>query len=313
MVLCGTGPLLPVAARQLHHAGIELLGVFEAARRSELFAAALGLWRQPELLQEGLSCMAYLARHRVPFRFGRGILRAEGETRLERVVVARYRPDGSADLSTGESFEVDGLGVGYGYVPRTQLTELLGLEHTARPAGGNRVRHDAYGRSSKAKVYVAGDGAEVFGSEAAALQGRLAAMGCLRDAGLLDDAALESRSAPLRRRLDVVQRVSARMFAPCAHREGMLDLADAETTVCRCENVSRAELDQVIDRGVRDLTTLKMATRIGMGDCQGKVCGDFCRDYLARRVRGDVGQLRPRFPLAPVPFGAVTEECSGEA
>ena len=56
-----------------------------------------------------------------------------------------------------------------------------------------------------------------------------------------------------------------------------------------------------------------MATRIGMGDCQGKVCGDFCRDYLARKVDGDVGRLRPRFPLAPVPFGALTEDCRGEA
>ncbi len=313
MVLCGTGPLLPVAARQLHHAGVEILGVFEAARRRELFAGALGLWRQPELLQEGLSCMAYLARHKVPFRFGRGILSAEGDPRLQRVTVARYGADGTPDRSRTESFEVDGLGVSYGFVPRTQLTELLGARHVAREGGGYRVEHDIFGRSSRPNVYVAGDGAEVFGSEAAAIQGRLAAMGCLRDAGMFDDAELERRSGALRRRLSTVQRVSRRMFAACTHRPGMLGLATVETTVCRCEGVRLRDIDTVIQRGVRDLTTLKMATRIGMGDCQGKVCGDFCRDYLARKVDGDVGRLRPRFPLAPVPFGALTEDCRGEA
>jgi hydrogen cyanide synthase HcnB len=147
----------------------------------------------------------------------------------------------------------------------------------------------------------------------AALQGRIAALASLLDLGRIDSGVAETLATPLRRRLGRAQRCSRALLAPSVPRPGLLDLADADTVVCRCENVTRERLDSAVARGVTDMTTLKMTTRVGMGDCQGKLCGEFCRDYLRRRTgQQQVGELAPRFPLAPVPFEALLGESCEE-
>jgi bacterioferritin-associated ferredoxin len=42
--------------------------------------------------------------------------------------------------------------------------------------------------------------------------------------------------------------------------------------VCRCEDVSVAEVRAAIDAGASNAQEVKMRTRAGMGPCQGRVC-----------------------------------------
>ncbi|MEH7303364.1 (2Fe-2S)-binding protein [Neobacillus drentensis] len=42
--------------------------------------------------------------------------------------------------------------------------------------------------------------------------------------------------------------------------------------VCRCEEVSMDSLQAAINDGASTLQELKMATRAGMGICQGRIC-----------------------------------------
>ena len=42
--------------------------------------------------------------------------------------------------------------------------------------------------------------------------------------------------------------------------------------VCRCEEVSIDSLQEAINDGASTLQELKMATRAGMGICQGRIC-----------------------------------------
>jgi len=56
---------------------------------------------------------------------------------------------------------------------------------------------------------------------------------------------------------------------------------------------------------VQDMASLKMRTRVSMGDCQGRMCVGYCSDRLRSATgRQDVGWLRPRFPVDPIPFSA---------
>jgi hydrogen cyanide synthase HcnB len=56
---------------------------------------------------------------------------------------------------------------------------------------------------------------------------------------------------------------------------------------------------------VQDIASLKMRTRVSMGDCQGRMCVGYCSDRLRQATgRQDVGWLRPRFPMDPIPFSA---------
>lgn len=55
-------------------------------------------------------------------------------------------------------------------------------------------------------------------------------------------------------------------------RTGLLDLADDETCLCRCEAVSVGDVRKSIENGSRDLYGVKLRTRLGMGQCQGRYC-----------------------------------------
>lgn len=51
--------------------------------------------------------------------------------------------------------------------------------------------------------------------------------------------------------------------------------------VCRCEDVTMAELYYWINRGFTTFEGLKRQLRIGMGPCQGQICGEVVRRELA--------------------------------
>ena len=94
----------------------------------------------------------------------------------------------------------------------------------------------------------------------------------------------------------------------------MLDLPDGwvgwmapETTVCRCEEVPLGRIDDAVaHRGARDVRSVKLTTRCGMGRCQGRMCGANLAGIVAARTGApahDAAALERRPVLAPVPLG----------
>jgi hydrogen cyanide synthase HcnB len=315
IVIAGTGPLLPVAARQLVEAGVNVRGVYESGRRVDLFRRPLDLALAPELLLEGIKCLAFLRRKGVPVKFGWGIVAARGHHTVQEAVVAPYDADWRPDRTREQTIETENLAVGYGFVSRSQICSQLGCAMEWHPvAGGDAPVRDEWMRTSVPSVYAGGDTAGVYGAYTASSEGHLAALGCLIESGVLTKDKAEAEAGAARRRLARLQRFR-HAFGPFSGiRPGLLSLPAPDTTVCRCENVRLRDLDTAIARGAKSMIALKMATRVGMGDCQGKLCGPFCREYLANKTGQSidtVGALRPRFPLAPVPFEALlapTEE-----
>jgi bacterioferritin-associated ferredoxin len=95
-----------------------------------------------------------------------------------------------------------------------------------------------------------------------------------------------------------------------ALRVGHIDSILPHTVVCRCEDVTRAEIDAACDAGAHDVNQLKAWTRCGMGPCQGRSCGDVAAELLARRIpegsRERVGCFSARTPLRPLTIEALT-------
>jgi bacterioferritin-associated ferredoxin len=81
----------------------------------------------------------------------------------------------------------------------------------------------------------------------------------------------------------------------------------ADCVVCPCEGVTRVQIDDAVAAGARDLNQLKQFTRVGMGPCQGRICGEAAAELMApaRGGRVPVGRFTPRIPLRPVPMAAV--------
>ena len=54
--------------------------------------------------------------------------------------------------------------------------------------------------------------------------------------------------------------------------------------ICRCEQVSEAEIIQAVRRGARSIEGVKQITRAGMGRCQGGFCGPWILKIISREL-----------------------------
>lgn len=76
-----------------------------------------------------------------------------------------------------------------------------------------------------------------------------------------------------------------------------------ELLICRCEEVSLAEIEKAIESGAISVNEVKRMTRAGMGLCQGRMCGRVVRQIIAQRKGTPIDQVEPgrvRAPLRPI-------------
>ena len=199
VVVAGTGPfLLPVAAA-LAEAGARVL-VVEAARARSAPRAVPALLRHPNKLREAAGYGLVLARHRVPVLTGWGVVRCEGEGRVERAVLARLGSDWERLTEPVRTVPADAVCVSYGFVPRLELASQLGASAFSRPdqlAVG--VVTDANMGTSVGGLFVAGELAGVAGAEVAELEGELAGHSAASYLGLSDDRGPADEQRLMRR------------------------------------------------------------------------------------------------------------------
>ncbi|GAF84445.1 unnamed protein product, partial [marine sediment metagenome] len=73
--------------------------------------------------------------------------------------------------------------------------------------------------------------------------------------------------------------------APTAKKQQMIDTDPKYGHVlCRCEQVTEAEILQSIRRGAHTMDSVKHLTRAGMGRCQGGFCAPFVLKQLANEL-----------------------------
>src|SRR5450830_747705 len=306
VVLAGTGPLLYLVAYQYAKAGAQVMAVLDSSSLSDRLAALPDMLGQPMLLLKGMYYMAWLMAHRIPLHTHARLLRVEGEAHVSAVVWRRESMCAD-EVAVGpeHSIECDALGFGYALRSETQLADLLGCRFSFEPMQRAHLpERDKAGRSSVPGVYLAGDGAGIMGADAAELAGELAALALLQDRGIAIESA---RADLLERRLGRIAafRKGLERAFPFPHK--WVELADDKLIICRCENISAGELRRAVaDNGVQEMNRLKALTRIGMGRCQGRMCGAAASEILTHACSVppmQVGRLRGQAPIKPVPIG----------
>lgn len=312
-VFAGSGPLALAFPAQLQAMGVAVACVLEAGpppRPADVARMALAARGNARLLRDAIGYRATLLRHRVPLRYRRIVVRAEGEGRVESVTHARVDADWRVVPGTEETVAADTLCVGYGFTPSVELLRLVGCDMAFdEDRGGPVVVLDEWQRTSVAGVLAAGDGTGVDGSYVAIDEGRLAALGAARDLGTLAPAAADRAAAPIRARIARKRRFARALRRMHRIGPGLFDLATPDTVVCRCEEVTRARIDEAV-AGTADLSVVKSLTRAGMGLCQGRNCQRQVVARIAARhgvAPGAVELATPRLPVRPVPLAAIAE------
>ena len=73
--------------------------------------------------------------------------------------------------------------------------------------------------------------------------------------------------------------------------------------ICRCEEVSRKEIEAAIEDGATTMNELKRFTRAGMGLCQGRTCRRLVERILAEKQSASLSEIQPssyRPPVRPI-------------
>jgi NAD(P)H-nitrite reductase large subunit len=82
------------------------------------------------------------------------------------------------------------------------------------------------------------------------------------------------------------------------------------TVICRCEEVTMADVRMAVANGAADINDLKRRTRTGMGHCQGRFCGQIVQDLIARVSGKPMARdcFTPRIPAKPITFETLAKE-----
>ncbi|MFG2633299.1 NAD(P)/FAD-dependent oxidoreductase [Streptomyces sp. NPDC048362] len=266
VVVAGTGPLLLPVATGLAAAGARVPALVEAADPAAALRRAPALAARPDKLAEGAGYAARLARHGVRVLPRHVVVEAHGTDRLTAVTVAALGPDGRTRPGSGRRIPCDALAVSHGMLPHTDLAEALGCT-----LSGTGVRVDAEQRTDGPGVWAAGESTGIGGAALALAEGHIA--GRSIGARLAGTAPHPRDWAAAGRARDRLRRFCSALDAICVPHAGWAETVADDTVVCRCEEVTAAEVRTAVDTlGARDLRTVKLLSRAGMGWCQGRMC-----------------------------------------
>lgn len=293
-VIAGTGPLIWVIAAQYQRAGARIAAILDTTATDGRTAALRhvpGFLASPYFLK-GLA-VALEVRRKTRVIAGVNELAIEGNGRAEAV---RYRSAGGEQVLAADTVLLH-----QGVVPNTQLAMATGVEHRWNEAQLCWVPViDEFGDTSLPGIAIAGDSVGIGGAQAAAVQGRIAALAAIR--ALSPDRSIAGELSAARSAL--AKQLRGRRFLDAWFRPARaFRIPRDDTIVCRCEEVTAGRIREAVGLGCLGPNQAKAFMRSGMGPCQGRQCSLTVTEVIAD-ARGvtpaEVGHFRLRPPIRPI-------------
>lgn len=306
VVIAGSGPLLLLVADQLIKAGadlravIETTGVLDYARGAPHLLRAI---KSMPYLKKGHALKKSIKAAGVPIYNGAHEFLISGDGRAEQI--------GFTTGSGRHTLSVSSVLLHQGVVPNTQASRQLRLAH----AWHKTQRYwypvvDEWGQSDVPQIFVAGDGAGVFGARAAEIKGKMCGLQIAHQQGHLSESERDRVAAPLMYELDDHISIRPMLDAIFVPPQEILNPPDDATLVCRCEEVTAGNVRSAAALGAQGPNQLKAFYRTGMGPCQGRMCGLTVTEILSaaqNKSPEEIGAYRIRPPLKPLTLAELAD------
>lgn len=177
VLMLGSGNVGLVVGFQLLQAGCEVTALVDAA---------------PRVGGYGVHA-AKIARTGVPFYLSHTIVKAEGETHVTGVTIAKVDEHFQFIEGSEKHFDVDVICLAVGLSPMSQLLKMAGCKMEDDPKRGGVVPIcDRYGETSIPGIFVAGDVSGIEEASSAMIEGRMAGVAAAQYLGYIEKAELES-------------------------------------------------------------------------------------------------------------------------
>jgi thioredoxin reductase len=309
VLLAGSGLLQIALAYRIAANGGKIAGIAEASTL-DWFALLKAFPGNFDILAQGLKYLVGIKRRGIPIWPGYILTRVDGGQKVESATISKVDSGWRPIAGTQRTIPVDGVCVGYGLVPSTEITRMLGCEHQydLRLGGWVPVRNQLMETSCKG-VYAAGDCAGISGGANAILEGTIGAMSA---ASMLGKAlaGVDERRRNIIRRLSALKLFTSYVQEAFSPRHGLFELPDEETVICRCEELTLRDIRTALSDSPPDINDFKRSTRTAMGRCQGRMCGPFIQEILGNIKGvspGKLGPLHIRPPIKPIQLGSIRQ------
>ena len=266
VVVAGSGPLLLAVADYLQAKGAKVVLIAEQASKASLAHFGVKLLGQQSKLAAALTLRRKLSGIR--YLHGCWPIAARGDNQLRSVTLRQGRRTWDLDC--------DYLACGFHLVPNLELADLLNCE-----IKDGQVIVDDLQQTSVANVFAAGEVTGIGGLDLSLVEGEIAGLAsCDQSDAARNLFSFRSKQRKFAKALNEAFRL----------RLELKELADAQTIVCRCEDVTFEHLQEC-----DSWRAAKLHTRCGMGPCQGRICGaavEFLFGWKAESVRPPIFPVR---------------------
>ena len=310
IIVCGNGPLNLQMAAELLKSNANVIAYVDSAKLfslKNLILSPLLAIISPKLGLRGLGYLAILIRNKVKLISNSVPTKFIGKDLLTDVNINKLNND-LPDPTRSTTYKVDSVSMGFGFAPSNEIAKLLSCQlKLDKRTMANVVQSNFAGKTSKKNVWVVGDSAAINGAQIAKYRGRLLALKLLTDlnkAHALTKIEYFFTSISLLRHL-LFQKVLWQIFKG---PRLVAQLADEETIICRCLNVTVSELHSEVIKDVESAGAVKRITRAGMGKCQGRYCSPVVQELLSTEYKIEVDEFSgfaPQVPIKPTPISVI--------
>jgi NADPH-dependent 2,4-dienoyl-CoA reductase/sulfur reductase-like enzyme len=307
ILVAGSGPFILAVADDLSAKGCDVQ-IVEATPLSTSMGGLPTIARDAAITRQTIGYLWRLGLRRVRRRYASMATAIHGDQRVEAATIHRVDQDWRPIAGSEKTIEVDAVCLGFGFVPQLELAQALQCtigywEETS----DFYVKTDEAMRTSQANVYAAGEVTGIGGVQVAVWEGCLAGLAAAYDMGSVEKRDYDVEVRQLTRRLVRARRLGDWIRHAYRPRAGLWSLANAETMLCRCEDVTTQMAEEALAHNPATPYAVKTATRAGFGLCQGRICSPYMIEWLRAqhgyRVPEEERPWRVRPPIRPVPVG----------
>ena len=268
IIVAGTGPFLLPVATGLAESGAEIVGLYEANNPMRWLLSLHALLLNPSKFVELVYYAKQLKKYRITLRFNRAVSSFTGGL----ATVTRLDSSFTFKKSGPETFAVDVVSVGWGFLPDVTIGGIVGCAQRVDTDGTTVFSVNTDQRSSVDNIWIAGEATGIGGADLALIEGEIAGLSA-------SEQKISLTKKLTRLRKEIFANALKRSYPI---RDGWQSWSQDSTTICRCEEVKLGEIrESVCELGAEDSRTAKLFTRAGMGLCQGRVCSRNVSELVA--------------------------------
>jgi len=316
ILIGGSGLFLYSVAHDFAKNGGTVVAVLEQTSMVDKLAFLTQVPYQFSKLAEGARYVSKLLFSGVPIRHSTKIIEARGDQYVREVITAKVDQKGAVRRGSERIYQISALAIGYGFTPNIELPQLAGCElEYEEGKGGWVVKVTDALETSVQNIYAAGEITGIGGALKSLNEGVLAALSILKKFEKIEDREFLPQFQNLTRQRR--HHLSFGNYFNALYRipdEAISAIPD-ETVICRCEDVTMGNIRKALFDGFQTPGAIKRATRIGMGRCQGRICGSVLYDIVAaytKKPGSKIPLLSVRPPVKPISLGSLVvgpEEC----